>query len=91
MGVYYFFFNITKDNQQNKHVLNGLFCDFVTKFHLYNTIDQTEIFQKCIQLNHWDLTDTLLAVPDYSEYDIIKYQNGVISIDNSNKNNYFVI
>jgi len=44
MGVYYFFYNKSKNFEQNKHVLSGHFCDFVTKFDS----DSKEIYLKYV-------------------------------------------
>jgi hypothetical protein len=89
MGVYYFFYNISKSNEQNKYVINGRFCDFVTKFDSYSEDEQKEIFEKCIELNRWDKKDKILAVPDYYDHDVLKYEIGKIEYDNSLKDNYF--
>jgi hypothetical protein len=89
MGVYYFFYNVSKNNEQNSHVINGRFCDFVTKFDSYTIAEQDYIFKHCIKLNDWGVDDVILAVPDYYDHDVIKYHNGNITIDNSDKNNYF--
>ena len=75
MGVYYFFYNKTKFYKQNEKVLNGLFCDFVTRFDSYTKKVQKEIFEKCIKLNDWELTDTILAVPDYNDHNVVEYSN----------------
>jgi hypothetical protein len=89
MGVYYFFYNVSKNNEQNQYVINGRFCDFVTKFNSYSNEEQLDTFKHCINLNKWDLNDIILAVPDYYDHDVIKYHNGNITIDNSNKDDYF--
>ena len=89
MGVYYFFYNISKSNEQNKYVINGRFCDFVTKFNSYTESEQRGIFEKCIELNSWDKEDIILAVPDYYDHDVLRYESGKIEYDNSLKDNYF--
>lgn len=89
MGVYYFFYNKTRNNQQNKHVLNGRFCDFVTGFCNLPHEIQVQFFETCIDLNGWSKNDIILAVPDYSNYDIIKYSSGNVTTYNSDKHKYF--
>ncbi len=92
MGVYYFYFNKSKNFEQNQFVLNGYFCDFVTKFDSDPIDVQIEFFKKCIELNNWEPTDIIIAVPDYSDHDVIKYDskaNPSISIDNTDKDRFF--
>lgn len=93
MGVYYFFYNKTKLYQQNQHVLNGLFCDFVTGFDSYTKKGQKEVFEKCINLNNWNITDTILAVPDYSDHNIVEYSNKKVKeiVDHIDKDMFFVL
>lgn len=89
MGVYYFFYNKSNNNEQNKHVLSGRLCDFVTKFDQYFYKDQIEIFKKCIELNEWKTDDIIIAVPDYYDHDVLVYDNGDIYIDNTDKDQFF--
>jgi hypothetical protein len=89
MGVYYHFFNISRNNEQNVQVINGNLCHFVTKFDKYTENEQKEIFEKCIKLNGWSDTDIILAVPDYYNHDVFKYTCGKIERDNDLKDNYF--
>jgi hypothetical protein len=67
MSIFYLFYNKTKFYQQNQHELNENFCDFVSNFHLYTENEQKDVFEKCIKLNNWEITDTILAVPDNND------------------------
>lgn len=89
MGVYYYFYNKSKNYEQNKHVLSGNFCDFITLFNYYNNQEQIDLFKKCITLNNWNSTDIILAVPDYYDHNVFIYENETIMIDNSDKNLFF--
>lgn len=90
MGVYYYIYNKTKNYNQNMYIINGRFCDFVTNFDKYEEEFKKEIFKKCIILNNWDITDIILAVPDYYNHDIYRYENDKISIDNCDKDKFFI-
>ena len=91
MGVYYFFYNISRNNIQNMLNAGGTFIElcFVSNLHRFSKGEQKGFFDKVIDSNGWDKTDILLAVPDYYEEDIFKYENGDIVIDNELKDNYF--
>lgn len=91
MGVYYFFYNKSRNNEQNKHVLSGRLCDFVTRFDQYFYKEQIEIYKMCIEKNGWDKDDIIIAVPDYYDHDVLVYKNGDISIDNTDKDQFFNI
>jgi len=80
MGVYYYFFNLTqnKDNEKNvegefKHVMN---------MHYLDEDAMAVLFEDVIALNEWNKTDVIQAAPDYPEYPIIKYDSGEIMIIN---------
>lgn len=90
MGVYYYFHNKNKNFIENLQVINGYFCNFVKNFHLYDNSDKIEMFKKCIALNNWSESDVILAVPDYYEYDVFKFEDDKIEIDNTEKDRFFV-
>ena len=92
MGVYYYFFNLTRNYEQNQHVLHGRFCDHVTKFDSDPIEVQIDLFKRCIKLNEWDENDVIIAVPDYYDHNVMKYSLGetpVVSVDNTDKQKFF--
>ena len=81
MGVYYFFYNKTKFYKQNEKLLTR-FCEFITKFNSYPKKEMKTIFKQVIELNKWDDTDVIIAVPDYYDEPCIIYKNNTITITN---------
>jgi hypothetical protein len=72
-------------------VINGRFCNFVTKFNVYDEESKTEYFRYCIKLNNWDKTDIILAVHDYYDHDVYKYENNSIIVYNCDKDRFLLL
>lgn len=89
MCIYYCFYNLSRDLEENSCFVRGNFCNYIYEFDDYPLNIQKDIFEKCIKMNNWGNNDKLLAVPNHSNYDILKFENNNISIDNSLKELFF--
>lgn len=84
MGVYYYFFNETTQEQNKNSCFDGL--SFVAKLNSYNDELIENHFKEVIASNGWSNTDKIVANPDYPEYTIFCYENGkVTSYDESHE------
>lgn len=83
MGVYYFLRNLTQDKTNELAIPGRANCHFVAKMHWLDDEHIMEIFTSVININGWDMNDTIQAYPDYPEYPIIMYENGEVRLINT--------
>ena len=77
MSVYYYFYNITRD-EQNETFISPYDLSFVPNLNSFSEENVLNIFLSLIELNGWEKTDCIQAEPDYSHCSLIEYNNGVI-------------
>lgn len=86
MGVYYHFYNVTREQHNDEPIPGFGKCNFVAKLNWLPETDIIKIFQSIIAINNWSDTDILRSSPDYPEYPSIMYFNNSIiyvnTIDN---------
>lgn len=81
MGVYYYFYNITR-TQTNELPIKGYGqCTFVAKLNSLAEDHIIEIFKDVINDNGWSGTDIIRASPDYHYFPYITYDNGTVEYE----------
>lgn len=72
----YYFHNVTCND------INLIPIFQANKFACLDDKDMIKIFQYLIMKNNWSKTDIIHAIPDYSDYHIIEYDNNNINFIN---------
>ena len=76
MGVFYVFYNKTRD-EHNQQVIPGFGpCTHIAKLNWLSHDEVIRIFQSVIMVNNWDVSDKIRASPDYHECSFMDYENG---------------
>jgi hypothetical protein len=74
---------------QNVKVISGRMCCFVTRFDSMTNSEKVLYFKKVIDINGWYSSSTIFAAPDYYSNDVYEYSNGIITINNEKKDDFF--
>lgn len=70
MGVYYYFYNMTKAEVNYKPIAQNFKLPFMKNFNNYiSKHKQLQIVKEIIKLNeNWCDTDVIIVIPDYENY-----------------------
>lgn len=88
MGVYYHFYNVTREQHNYEPIPGFGKSNFVAKLNWIPETDIIKIFQSIIAINNWSDTDILRSSPDYPDYPSIMYFNNSIIYVNTIDNDH---
>jgi len=79
MGVYYWFYNMTKFEINTQPVYQNFGLPWAKSFDSYfNDEERIKIIEDIIERNDWEKTDTILVIPDYDYCMKFIYKKGEI-------------
>ncbi len=81
MGVYYFFYNVTRKQSNELPIKGHGDCTFVAKFNSLSEDYIIQVFNNVITDNNWANTDIIHAYPDNHYCPSVKYINDIIEYE----------